>query len=177
MNAEYSAEIGPMAFDELDMEAPNGGYAHYYHQRIAEAPQGGAAKGKLKRLLQARCGRDAPADRNLRARFHLGVSVQELGSLSGEGSLPVAPEGAVLMLRDESRMDVLKVLISGPAGVLDAAQDTPYAFGLFEFAVFIPPDYPNEPPLVNLQTTGDGMVRFNPNLYSDGKAPRYPAEM
>jgi baculoviral IAP repeat-containing protein 6 len=44
-----------------------------------------------------------------------------------------------------------------------------YALGLFEFHVFIPPDYPNEPPLVNLQTTGDGMVRFNPNLYSDGK--------
>ena len=105
------------------------------------------------------------------------MPAQELGSLSGEGSLPVAPEGAVLMLRDESRMDVLKVLISGPAGVLDAAQDTPYAFGLFEFAVFIPPDYPNEPPLVNLQTTGDGMVRFNPNLYSDGKAPRDLAEI
>ena len=73
------------------------------------------------------------------------------------------------MLRDETRMDVVKVLLSGPADAQDATQETPYAFGLFEFAVFIPPDYPNVPPLVNLQTTGGGMVRFNPNLYSDGK--------
>jgi len=74
-----------------------------------------------------------------------------------------------LVLRDEARMDVLKVLISGPADALDPSKETPYAFGLFEFHLFIPPNYPNVPPLVNLQTTGGGMVRFNPNLYSDGK--------
>ena len=50
----------------------------------------------------------------------------------------------------------------------DHAGETPYAFGLFEFHVFIPSDYPNVPPLVNLQTTGDGMVRTQlEHLYSD----------
>jgi len=29
--------------------------------------------------------------------------------------------------------------------------------------------YPNGPPKVNLQTTGGGSVRFNPNLYNCGK--------
>lgn len=56
----------------------------------------------------------------------------------------------------------MKVLITGPA-------DTPYANGCFEFDVYFPQDYPNSPPLVNLETTGGHSVRFNPNLYNDGK--------
>lgn len=56
----------------------------------------------------------------------------------------------------------MQVLITGPA-------DTPYANGCFEFDVYFPQDYPNSPPLVNLETTGGHSVRFNPNLYNDGK--------
>lgn len=57
---------------------------------------------------------------------------------------------------------LLKVLITGPA-------ETPYANGCFEFDVYFPPDYPNSPMLINLETTGRHTVRFNPNLYNDGK--------
>ena len=56
----------------------------------------------------------------------------------------------------------LQVLITGPC-------DTPYANGCFEFDVYFPQDYPNSPPLINLETTGNHTVRFNPNLYNDGK--------
>lgn len=56
----------------------------------------------------------------------------------------------------------IQVLITGPA-------DTPYANGCFEFDVYFPQDYPSSPPLVNLETTGGHSVRFNPNLYNDGK--------
>jgi len=122
------------------------GYEHYYHQNIADNPQEGTPKAKLKRLLR------------------------ELGKLSEDGSLPVSAESAIYVMRDASRVDVLKVLISGPADVLHPDKsETPYALGLFEFHLFVPQDYPNVSPLVNLQTTGDGLVRFNPNLYSDGK--------
>lgn len=55
-----------------------------------------------------------------------------------------------------------QVLITGPA-------ETPYANGCFEFDVYFPPDYPNSPMLINLETTGRHTVRFNPNLYNDGK--------
>lgn len=61
-----------------------------------------------------------------------------------------------------TRLCSLQVLITGPA-------DTPYANGCFEFDVYFPQDYPNSPPLVNLETTGGHSVRFNPNLYNDGK--------
>ena len=53
-------------------------------------------------------------------------------------------------------------MISGP-------DDTPYSHGLYIFDIFFPDNYPSAPPLVNLQTTGKGSVRFNPNLYNCGK--------
>ena len=46
---------------------------------------------------------------------------------------------------------------------------TPYALGLFVFDAFCPAEYPAIPPLVHLETTGGGTVKFNPNLYADGK--------
>jgi len=63
---------------------------------------------------------------------------------------------------EETRGDILKVLVSGP-------DDTPYQNGLFEFDVWFPQSYPHAPPKCFFLTTGAGTIRFNPNLYSDGK--------
>uniref|UniRef100_A0A3B4DRI2 UBC core domain-containing protein n=1 Tax=Pygocentrus nattereri TaxID=42514 RepID=A0A3B4DRI2_PYGNA len=81
-------------------------------------------------------------------------------------SLPLSSSSSVFVRCDEERLDIMKVLITGPA-------DTPYANGCFEFDVYFPQDYPNSPPLVNLETTGGHSVRFNPNLYNDGKTPSW----
>ncbi|KDQ09441.1 hypothetical protein BOTBODRAFT_642580 [Botryobasidium botryosum FD-172 SS1] len=86
-------------------------------------------------------------------RFHL---VKELGVMST--SLPVG----IWVRVDEVRNDAIKIMIAGPAG-------TPYEGGLFEFDCFIPLDYPKKPPLMTLCTTASGQVRFNPNLYANGK--------
>jgi len=56
----------------------------------------------------------------------------------------------------------MKAVITGPT-------DTPYDAGIFQFDIYFPLEYPSTPPLVNLQTTGGGTVRFNPNLYNCGK--------
>jgi len=56
----------------------------------------------------------------------------------------------------------MKALITGPEG-------TPYSNGCFEFDFFFPGDYPRSPPLVSLLTTGNQTVRFNPNLYANGR--------
>lgn len=56
----------------------------------------------------------------------------------------------------------MQVLIIGP-------EDTPYSGGAFCFHIHFPAQYPNGPPLVNLETTGHQSVRFNPNLYESGK--------
>ena len=56
----------------------------------------------------------------------------------------------------------IQVLITGPA-------ETPYANGCFEFDVYFPQNYPDAPMHINFETTGNHSVRFNPNLYNDGK--------
>ena len=66
------------------------------------------------------------------------------------------------LLQDKNRMDVVRALVTGPI-------DTPYAYGCFLFDIFFPSEYPDVPPLVKFLTTGDARVRFNPNLYNDGK--------
>ncbi|XP_057505633.1 putative ubiquitin-conjugating enzyme E2 38 [Actinidia eriantha] len=59
----------------------------------------------------------------------------------------------------ESRMDLLRAVIVGPAG-------TPYHDGLFVFDVHFPPTYPDVPPMVYYYSGG---LRLNPNLYDCGK--------
>jgi ubiquitin-protein ligase len=58
--------------------------------------------------------------------------------------------------------NILTVLIAGP-------KNTPYENGLFEFHIYLPTDYPNRAPLVLINTTNGGLIRFNPNLYANGK--------
>lgn len=53
--------------------------------------------------------------------------------------------------------------------MIAAPDETPYAGGLFIFDISLGSEYPNIAPKCNLQTTGKGTVRFNPNLYNCGK--------
>lgn len=64
---------------------------------------------------------------------------------------------------EHDEVDVLKgrALIIGPA-------DTPYADGFYLFKFEFPANYPHAPPVVQF-CTGDGVTRFNPNLYRTGK--------
>ncbi|KAH9884260.1 hypothetical protein F4778DRAFT_763588, partial [Xylariomycetidae sp. FL2044] len=71
------------------------------------------------------------------------------------------PEG-IYVRHGSSRLDTMKVLIIGP-------RDTPYAHGFFEFDLFCPMGYPKQPPLMHFRTTDGGKIRFNPNLYENGK--------
>eukprot|EP00741_Cyanophora_paradoxa_P005662 tig00000939_g5489.t1 len=85
---------------------------------------------------------------------------KELAALST--SLPLTYESAIFVRIDEARMDRLSAVILGPV-------DTPYAHGVFEFHIQLPPTYPQQPPKVQYMTTGGGTARFNPNLYDSGK--------
>lgn len=63
---------------------------------------------------------------------------------------------------DKERVDFMQALIMGSNG-------TPYGHGAYLFDIYFDDTYPNNPPKVNLTTTGNGQIRFNPNLYSCGK--------
>ena len=73
---------------------------------------------------------------------------------------PLADNGIYYLHDDE---DMLKgyALIIGPS-------DTPYFAGNYLFELNYPTDYPHSPPTVIYHTNSDG-IRFNPNLYSNGK--------
>jgi len=62
---------------------------------------------------------------------------------------------------DDDRMHKASACIMGPPG-------TPYAHGFYLFRFTFPNNYPSEPPRVGFWT-GDGRIRFNPNLYENGK--------
>ncbi|OEU08636.1 UBC-like protein, partial [Fragilariopsis cylindrus CCMP1102] len=76
-------------------------------------------------------------------------------------TLPATPEGSIFVRVPEDRFDLPRILITGP-------HDTPYANGLFYFDCYLK-DYPVVSPNVKFLTTGNGSVRFNPNLYNCGK--------
>jgi len=75
---------------------------------------------------------------------------------------PCSLSSTIWMRTSAERMDTASCIICGP-------DDTPYSNGLFFFDIFFPDGYPTGPPSVKLQTTGNGTMRFNPNLYNCGK--------
>lgn len=77
-------------------------------------------------------------------------------------SLPLNSSSSVFVRVPEDKMDTMQAIIVGP-------EDTPYSGGCFLFDIYFSPEYPVGAPKVNLQTTGGGSVRFNPNLYNCGK--------
>lgn len=87
---------------------------------------------------------------------------QEISSLAAPNSLPVNLASSILVRSDDEKSTLLKAVITGP-------EDTPYTGGVFEFDVYFPTKYPAVPPKVSFRTTGNGTVRFNPNLYNCGK--------
>jgi len=103
-------------------------------------------------------GREA-ASSNLAARTKR--LTLEAADMMG-GALPVSVSSSIWARMCENQMQLWRAVISGPEG-------TPYSGGLFLFDILCPTDYPNVAPKVNLQTTGGGTVRFNPNLYNCGK--------
>jgi ubiquitin-conjugating enzyme E2 Z len=73
---------------------------------------------------------------------------------------PLTDNGIFYMHDDE---DMLKgyALIVGPS-------DTPYFGGFYFFEIKYPANYPHSPPHVVYCTNGE-QIRFNPNLYTNGK--------
>ncbi len=72
------------------------------------------------------------------------------------------PPPFICVVPDQENITKVHALVIGPA-------ETPYEGGFFYFFIRCPPDYPIRPPRVRLITTGSGTVRFNPNLYKNGK--------
>ena len=77
-------------------------------------------------------------------------------------SVPCDSSASIFVMFDSVCMHRVQFLLSGTI-------DTPYAHGLYLFEALLPSNYPANPPKVQIATTGNGNMRFNPNLYSSGK--------
>ena len=86
--------------------------------------------------------------------------ISEISSF--KNGLPLNYESTIWVRISKNNMNLFTFVISGP-------KDTPYENGLFEFHAYFPNTYPQVEPLVQIHTTGNGSVRFNPNLYHNGK--------
>ncbi|CAK1550991.1 unnamed protein product [Leptosia nina] len=139
--ARYIELMRTMQFETFEMiaEEPDGGFRFtvpYHFEATVRAAGERTHPARMKRLAQ------------------------EAATLAT--SLPLSYSSSVFVRTDTDRLDVMKVLITGPS-------DTPYANGCFVLDVYFPAEYPAVPMLINLETTGRHSVRFNPNLYNDGK--------
>ncbi|KAL3199043.1 hypothetical protein MRX96_044079 [Rhipicephalus microplus] len=72
------------------------------------------------------------------------------------------PMPGIYISPEESDLTRVHALIVGPEG-------TPYEGGFFHFFLKFPANYPVNSPRVRIMTTDAGRVRFNPNLYANGK--------
>ena len=72
------------------------------------------------------------------------------------------PLPGILIVPEENNYCLIRCVVIGP-------ENTPYEGGLFEFVVRFGPSYPMVPPRVKFLTTDASKVRFNPNLYANGK--------
>mmetsp|Transcript_5580 Transcript_5580/g.15700 ORF Transcript_5580/g.15700 Transcript_5580/m.15700 type:complete len:560 (+) Transcript_5580:30-1709(+) len=108
----------------------------------------------LSNHLFLRAAPTAPSGLNMRLRW------KELCMF--KAALPVEYGSSCFCRVVDSRLDMLRVMITGP-------DETPYANGCFLFDVNLPASYPQVAPKVQFLTTGGGRMRFNPNLYQCGK--------
>jgi hypothetical protein len=105
---------------------------------------------------------------SMHTTFGFSQSAQSLRSVNPRRTITLAKElstmatslpSGIFVRSAPNRPDCIKALIAGPEG-------TPYYGGLFEFDIFAPEEYPTVPPKVRINTTANGQVRFNPNLYA-----------
>ncbi len=137
----------------------------------AAAASGGAAHAAMKTYCIALKDLQLDEAEGLAGSGHSFCSVQSQGARGSRllrqvsvlaTSLPLDVGSSVFVRYDSQHLSSLRACISGPAG-------TPYEKGLFFFDIFLPSDFPAVPPKVKYLTTGAGRVRFNPNLYENGK--------
>lgn len=156
----YRQVLRPLAFDTVEaFDKPK----HYYDGKnaTAAAANGYHIGGYYKKK---KTPKKANSDNGIKASAT--VLWKELSTYPT--ALPIEYGSSIFVRALENQMDKVRVLIIGP-------EDTPYANGFFLFDVHMGHDYPHGPPRVQFLTTksflsaGGKKVRFNPNLYDDGK--------
>lgn len=103
-------------------------------------------------------------DENINTPFINNKPIQQISKeiISHSKNLPIEFESSIFYRYNENNLKFHEFIITGPEG-------TPYDSGCFHFRMYCGSNYPEKNPRVNICTTGNGNVSFNPNLYSSGR--------
>ena len=107
-----------------------------------------------------RTTRFCPRPRRIFASVRTSRASREVAGLGS--TLPCPPASSAFVRVDEERSVLWSVLITGP-------EDTPYDGGAFVFDAFFLSGYPTPRRDSSFEPRGADLVRFNPNLYKDGR--------
>ena len=113
--ARYRDVMLPLQYDDITYDGAVGAVNYLYHAEAAKDNSNTFVKARTKALVLTH------------------------QTLEEEGTLPLSLSSSIWVRTLNSRMDCVKVMISGP-------QNTPYENGLFLFDVFFPVDFPGKPP-------------------------------
>lgn len=75
-------------------------------------------------------------------------------------NLKIRDNSSIFYRTDLKRLDIVKLLITGPKG-------SPFAYGCYEFDIYFPSEYPESPFLINLSNRENW--KFLKNVQPDGK--------
>ena len=139
--SQYCAALRDLQCGARSMTNAKNEYLHHYKGAITKDQQAGGAASKGGAGRMKRIARELKTMRV---------------------TLPLSSGAAAFLRADVARPYVLQALLTGP-------RDTPYSGGCYVFDIFLDSGYPKKAPKVNLMTTGQASVRFNPNLYNCGK--------
>jgi ubiquitin-protein ligase len=149
-NNSYKRVMSKYSFRMLDMDAEE--IINHSDPKTTQAVTGGTTAAAL-RTASAAAASTTNRERTMAIKNTLAAL---------KSSCPVDWHSSIFCLVDEKHFDRLTFLIIGPEG-------TPYQNGCFHFDMQLPSEFPYSPPRAIFLTTGGGKVRFNPNLYADGK--------
>ena len=105
----------------------------------------------------------APSDHHFVAKSGEALTGEQMRRISKEyGILASSLPDGVFARSWEQRLDLLRILIVGPA-------DTPYEHAPFVIDISLSSPFPAHPPEVYFHSWTNNAGRTNPNLYEDGK--------
>ena len=149
----YPLLLKKLAFDYISMRTKTGAIDNYYasHKNSSYS---------YNYSFDYNYNSSSPSNNKVSSEAKILKLVSEFTNL--QNSLPIEFTNSIFVRVDKDNMDYMKAIIFGSEG-------TPYSSGAFLFDIYFGDNYPNSPPNVVITSTGNGTVRFNPNLYNTGK--------
>uniref|UniRef100_A0A914V5Q6 UBC core domain-containing protein n=1 Tax=Plectus sambesii TaxID=2011161 RepID=A0A914V5Q6_9BILA len=169
---EYQRRLRPLLFGTAPVVVTaNAPWCHAFANKSNESLNGREVKAVFKEITALKQSLPLALSSSIFVRYddaHMHL-LQAL--ITGPDKTPYSNGCFLFDICFPSRYPLVPPLVMSrtTGGLITGPDKTPYSNGCFLFDICFPSRYPLVPPLVMSRTTGGGRVRFNPNLYDNGK--------